>query len=208
MNIPIGFTLNGKTKIFANQYLVTEFFSFGVPIFPVNSYFVNDENGLRIKIPISKNSLSTFYLGGTLTWLGCILFGCSWMLATELKDRFVVSYIEFLPFISSFSILTFGLYNYFIKAKPTRREIKKRTVLQMATGINALPSWLGTSEAIKMYDSLKVHYPIDWKSLIKNQNYENTDFYRLFSLISYESCLNPSVENIELMKKMEVVFYR
>jgi len=76
----------------------------------------------------------------------------------------------------------------------------------MATGINALPNWLGENEALKIMDSLKTGFDSDWKSLIKNNNYDKKDFYRLFSLVSFEVYINRTYENTELMHKMEKVF--
>ncbi len=107
-----------------------------------------------------------------------------------------------------FIILAF----YFILGygKSTESENVERSLYQQVTGLNALPSYLNSSAAETLRDSiltsLKGHLrtmQMEWIELIKMEKYEQSLVPNLFAAMGYHTRVEPTDENFALYYKLK-----
>lgn len=130
----IGTILMGNIHSYNKQYIATKFFTLGVPLFPVASYFfVTPERGIEMDKVHGKSVLKGYLSFATL------VFGLLALL------RVLGS-----PTIGMI-LLGISVYFFWFFGKPTEAEKKERDLFEKATGMNALPSFLdkGTARTLR-----------------------------------------------------------
>lgn len=190
----LGILRHGTVQVFSNQYIETEFLFY---LIPLNSYFIRrreKEEAIQMSIPLNGISLRSYYIPLSLMFGPVILFflvPSFYSLSFAIKASAVVWYIPFIVILCS---VLYGVYLLVTYGKPKSHEKKRRAVLELAMGINALPEWLSQDQQKEFFEQLKSSLPVNWKQLIMTKMFDSNLYYKLFAAIYYENVIEPSAE--------------
>ena len=137
MSIRIGTLFTGTVDRVGEQSVQTKFFMIGVPLIPMESYYVLREevggvNGFSIPLN-SKSVLLAYARWGS--FIAAVIAGVMAM-ATSSYHREAADFLPAIVFASAW------LYFTFFTASPSRRERARRSVLRSVTGLAAPPALL------------------------------------------------------------------
>lgn len=150
MGIRIGTIFTGTVDAVAGESIQTKFFMIGVPLVPMQSYFVLNDRGNGIDgfaIPLSPKSVGLAYLRWS-SFIGAIIGGVTAMVAPSYRrgfgDFFVLGLFTALWIVSTF-----------VLGRCDGETKTKRMLFKAATGVSALPAMLPFEVAEKIHASLK-----------------------------------------------------
>lgn len=191
----VGTMFLGKVDTLDNESIQTKFFVLGVPLLPVESYYVlaEDASGVRgLEIPLSSKSVTFGYVR-IFSWLGALLFG-------------VFGYVESRDAGTLWSLgaltLAVGIVSTFFMGGLSEREKMRRTFLKLLTGVGAppdlLPRALVDKTRTKLVDAWKEeHDERAWEEAIGRGEAEPL----LFALAEYHERADLAAEVLERMTK-------
>lgn len=182
-----------------NQFIGTQFFVLGIPLFPLNSYFFIDNNSMQsIEIGIHNGHIIKIYSSILVFILSVLLF--------------IPQFIEIEPF-SKFlmlSIMIGLLVGLFIKYDADSEEEKElRLKIGQVVGINLLPKEMDIKASISLKNQfiktlqLKCNTVKYFNEILDNELYTKNDLALIFIILLYEYRINPNFKNKEKM----VYFY-
>ena len=178
-----------------NQFIGTQFFVLGIPLFPLNSYFFIDNNSMQsIEIGIHNGHIIKIYSSILVFILSVLLF--------------IPQFIEIEPF-SKFlmlSIMIGLLVGLFIKYDADSDEEKElRLKIGQVVGINLLPKNIDINSSIALKNQfiktlqLKCNTVKYFNEILDNELYTKNDFALIFIILLYEYRINPNFKNREKM---------
>jgi hypothetical protein len=193
----LGLQNLGKMKSHNGQQVVTRFLIIGIPLFPLMSYFMQEDDR-GIEIDINGKSVAKAYLSWISLLLGVLLFagGRSWF---PLPSSVIG--------ILGIFFLGLSIYSFFFFHRSTDKENEIRDMLDKVVGINALPEYLNyvtaSSFMRKLVKALKENGDIeDWKESIKQNSYNSEHIPLLFAITTYNKRLTPSAENTKFYERL------
>jgi hypothetical protein len=191
----------GKVFSYANQYVETTFLIF---IIPLSSYFVDLNSKSTIQIPLNKVSLKNHYFSFSLILSGVLFFVLNIVFGLKFSENEANLIIAYAPITITMMLVSVGFIYYFISGRPTKYEIKKRTILQNVVGINALPEWLDDETAKFIYEKHINKLPDNWKDKIATKAYTTEEFFYYYTMLAYQQRIMPTSENVELFNKLDM----
>jgi hypothetical protein len=172
---------SGRVHKFSNQYIETRVLGL---LFVYQSFFVTDKK--EIEIPLNKVSVSSHYIA--LSGIFVIF-----LLIVSIGSGSVFT----LPLIV---VLGGIMYYSWIYGKPTKIEIKQRTLFQEALGLNALPEWLSLAQRQKYYNQLQPKVDVEHlKTCIENKDYTYEQFCLYYTFIAYYISIYPNDKEAKLL---------
>ena len=197
----IGTHYSGKIKEFEKQYIQTEFFILGLPIYPIKSIYVTGHhNGNKLGIEFGKYNLNSAIKGMASIWSMALGFA-------------LLIGIEGIYKVIGVLLCILSVYFFFFFGKCTEDELKESKLYQNAIGIGALPKYfdrLGLmnirNRTINILKQKNNNKNLDWLDLIKTKTYNENDIGLLFAISGYHNELNPSNENRNIHKNLKTLF--
>ena len=150
MGIRIGTIFTGTVDRVGEQSVQTKFFMIGVPLIPLESFYVLQEqlNGVNgFSIPLNGKSVLMAYARWG-SFVGAIIAGISAMV-TQRWDR---SAADFVPLAL---LAAAWVYFSFLTTSPGKRERARRSVLKSLTGLACPPSLLPPHIAHEVLEKLE-----------------------------------------------------
>lgn len=192
---------HGQVHAFSNQYIESTFTLFFIPL---GSFFVLSEQKQTIKIPLNKTSLKNYYTS-TAVVLGGILFFFYIILVMPFifKSSAYNPILAYAPAVIHVLTIIYGFYLSYKIGKPSKYEIKKRTIFQSILGINALPEWLDEETAATYFEVLKAKIPHDWIEKISQKDISYEDFTMIYTFLSYSIRLKNNETNALLFSSLD-----
>ena len=195
----------GKVKEFSNQFIESKFTFFFIPV--TSTFIVQREKQKRqeITIPINSASIKAYYhsflliFGPPIVLFTCIFF--------HLGPELPVS-LAYLPLLITLACSAYCIYRAISLGKSQPFEIKRRTVLELALGINALPEWLTHEQRTSYFKQLAASLPADWHQRIALQNFSSSEYYKLYAAIYYDTVIAPTPEKEKLFKTLDIKINR
>ena len=186
-------------KKLKNQFIGTQFFVLGIPLFPLNSYFFIDNNSMQsIEIGIHNGHIIKIYSSILVFILSVLLF--------------IPQFIEIEP-IFKFLILSIMmglLVGLFIKYDADSEEEKDlRLKIGQIVGINLLPKEMDIRTSISLKNQfiktlqIKCNTIKYFNEILDTELYTKNDLALIFIILLYEYRINPNFKNKERM----VYFY-
>ncbi len=181
------------------QYIGTQFFVLGIPLFPVNSYFFNDNLPLQ-NVEIGIHSAHVVKIYSTIFFL---LF-CLLLFIPEFI-RIDVSY-KVLMILTALAFLLILLFKY---DKTSDEEKDLRIKLEQIVGINILPKEINVETSISLKNRFtkmlqaKLNTTKYINEILNENLYEKEHLPLIFVISFYEYRINPSLKN----KEKVIYFY-
>jgi len=190
----IGFITIRPYKKLNNQFIGTQFFILGIPLFPIKSFFFVDHLSDRgIDIGLNWKHLLKIY---------------------SIILTIIFTILLLIPYVTYWNAgLRVGLVLFFILStvllllrfdRMTEKDKEIRIFLGEIIGVNALPQYMNDLAKMllrnKFVITLKamLNTKENWKILVKNRSYSEAEVPLLFAIYTYESALNPTLENQNL----------
>lgn len=190
---PLSF---GKVKEYNGQFIETKLLLFCIPIFSV---FIITKPYREIKIPLNQISLRAYFVPLAFILGGFSFFGLAICISSYLNLKATNSFIDYLPFVVTMSLVITGFYFLYRKEKVDEYELIRRQIIQNSLGLNCLPEWLDQEKRIELFEKLPL--PAEWlNNLEKNKI---SDFELYFTAIYFYSCINPSDRNKIQYEKLD-----
>lgn len=178
-----------------NQFIGTQFFVLGIPLFPLNSYFFIDNNSMQsIEIGIHNGHIIKIYSSILVFILSVLLF--------------IPQFIEIEPF-SKFlmlSIMIGLLVGLFIKYDADSDEEKElRLKIGQVVGINLLPKDIDINASIALKNQfiktlqLKCNTVKYFNEILDSDLYTSKELSLIFIIFLYEYRINSNFKNKEKM---------
>jgi hypothetical protein len=178
-----------------NQFIGTQFFVLGIPLFPLNSYFFIDNNSMQsIEIGIHNGHIIKIYSSILVFILSVLLF--------------IPQFIEIEPF-SKFlmlSIMIGLLVGLFIKYDADSEEEKElRLKIGQVVGINLLPKDIDINASIALKNQfiktlqLKCNTVKYFNEILDSDLYTSKELSLIFIIFLYEYRINSNFKNKEKM---------
>ncbi len=150
MGIRIGTVFTGTVDQVGDESIQTKFFMIGVPLIPMESYFVLRDHGNGVDgfpIPLNGKSVALAYL----RWGAFIaaVIGGIMALVTPSYRREVSDFVLAGGAIAAWVVLTF------FAGRPNRSALARRLIFKAATGISATPDLLPAHVASEIHESLQ-----------------------------------------------------
>ncbi|MBL8955969.1 MAG: hypothetical protein JNK82_34660 [Myxococcaceae bacterium] len=151
MGIRIGTIFTGTVDRVGEQSVQTKFFMIGVPLVPLESYFVLQEqvNGVSgFVVPLHGKSVGLAYARWG-SFIGAVIAGIHAMVTTRSWNRSAADFVPLAVCLVAWAITTFFLGSL------GKREKARRSVLRSVTGLAALPSMLPAHVAEEVLKKLE-----------------------------------------------------
>lgn len=150
MGIRIGTVFTGTVDQVGDESIQTKFFMIGVPLIPMESYFVLRDHGNGVDgfpIPLNGKSVALAYL----RWGAFIaaVIGGIMALVTPSYRRDMTDFVLAGGAIAAWVVLTF------FAGRPNRSVLARRLIFKAATGISATPDLLPAHVASEIHESLQ-----------------------------------------------------
>lgn len=193
----IGHYVIRTYRKFKNQGLGTRFVIVGIPLVPVQSFYIFKDTGRTMEVDLYWKQAVKVYV---------IMISVFYLFIKYLKGS---GYNE-MSFEKLFLlVLTLNVLVYFLFDPYTRKDRQIRELLSRSVYINALPKFLGQTAAYDVQSgfisSFKQHFGGNWKDMVKNGTYTDQHIPLLFPILLYDQYLYKS----EVTKKhFETVFKR
>lgn len=150
MGIRIGTVFTGTVDQVGEESIQTKFFMIGVPLIPMESFFVTRDRGNGVDgfpIPLHGKSVLLAYLRWG-AFIAAILAGVMAMVTPSYRR----GAIDFLPAI--FTCVAWVVLT-FMMGKPSKAMLARRLIFKAATGISATPDLLPSHVASEIHESLQ-----------------------------------------------------
>ncbi len=150
MGIRIGTVFTGTVDQVGEESIQTKFFMIGVPLIPMESFFVLRDRGNGVDgfpIPLNGKSVLLAYLRWG-AFIAAIIGGIFAMVTPSYRRGpadFVIAGIA----LVAWAVLTF------LVGKPTKASLARRLIFKAATGISATPDLLPAHVASEIHESLQ-----------------------------------------------------
>lgn len=150
MGIRIGTVFTGTVDQVGEESIQTKFFMIGVPLIPMESYFVLRDHGNGVDgfpIPLNGKSVVLAYL----RWGAFIaaMIGGIMALVTPSYRRGPADFVFAGVALVAWVALTF------FAGKPNKASLARRLIFKAATGISATPDLLPAHVASEIHESLQ-----------------------------------------------------
>ena len=150
MSIRIGTVFTGTVDQVGDESIQTKFFMIGVPLIPLESFFVLRDRGNGVDgfpIPLNGKSVVLAYLRWG-SFIGAVIAGVV-ALVTPSYRRGPIDVLPVVIAVTAWALLTF------VVGKPNKASLARRLIFKAATGISATPDWLPTHVAREIHESLQ-----------------------------------------------------
>lgn len=201
----IGLVSLGKMKQFRGQWIESQFFTLGIPLFPIKSMFVlNSEHGSRegFEIGLYGKSIIKGYLSFLSLIIGILLCVIGAIVSGEI-----------ILFVLGFVLLIVSLYFFFVFGKSTEKEDEDRILFHEAVGVNALPEYLDRVTAMSLRNRLLngvkevlADKELNWIKLVENNQYDRRLLPALFAAMGYHARLEEKEKFNALFEKLKAEY--
>jgi hypothetical protein len=182
-----------------NQFIGTQFFVLGIPLFPLNSYFFIDDCSMQnIEIGIHNGHIAKIYSSILVFILSVLLF----------IPQFID--LEFVYKVLILSMMILLLVIFFLKYDSDSDEEKDlRLKIGQIVGINLLPKEMDINASISLKNQfiktlqLKCNTVKYFNEILDNELYTKNDLTLIFIILLYEYRIQPNFRTKEKM----VYFY-
>lgn len=194
----IGHYVIRTYRKFKNQGLGTRFVIVGIPLIPVQSFYIFKDTGRTMEVDLYWKQAVKVYL---------IMISVFYLFIKYLKGS---SYNE-MPFEKLFLVvLTINVLVYFLFDPYTRKDRQIRELLSRSVYINALPKFLGQTAAYNVQSGFIRTFRenfggANWKDMMKSGAYTDQHIPFLFPIILYDLYL---YENEVTKRYFDTVFKR
>lgn len=150
MGIKIGTVFTGTVDQVGEESIQTKFFMIGVPLIPLESFFVLRDRGNGVDgfpIPLHGKSVLLAYLRWG-AFIAAIIAGVMAMVTPSYRR----GPADFLA--AGVAVVAWGLLT-FLAGKPNKASLARRLIFKAATGISATPDLLPAHVASEIHDSLQ-----------------------------------------------------
>ena len=150
MGIRIGTVFTGTVEQVGEESIQTKFFMIGVPLIPLESFFVTRDRGNGVDgfpIPLHGKSVLLAYLRWG-AFIAAIIAGVLAMVTPSYRR----GAMEFMPAI--FCCVGWVVVTFFV-GKPSKAMVARRLIFKAATGISATPDLLPSHLASEIHRSLQ-----------------------------------------------------
>lgn len=150
MGIRIGTVFTGTVDQVGEESIQTKFFMIGVPLIPLESFFVLRDRGNGVDgfpIPLHGKSVVLAYLRWG-AFIGAVIAGVMAMVTPSYR-RGPVDFIGAAVMVIAWVLLTF------VAGKPDKASLARRLIFKAATGISATPELLPAHVASEIHESLQ-----------------------------------------------------
>jgi hypothetical protein len=179
MGIRIGTVFTGTVDQVGEESIQTKFFMIGVPLIPMESFFVTRDRGNGVDgfpIPLHMKSVLLAYLRWG-SFVAAIIGGVMAMVTPSYRR----DAIDFLPAI--FCCVGWVVVTFFV-GKPSKAILARRLMFKAATGISATPDLLPAHVASEIHESLQknpMHDSAAWRFVASSYQarLENSEQARL-----------------------------
>lgn len=150
MSIRIGTIFTGTVDQVGDESIQTKFFMIGVPLFPLESFFVLQDRGNGVNgfpIPLHMKSVLLAYL----RWGSFIAAAIAAVMAFATPSyrrgpgEFIVSGV----------LVAVWVFTTFFAGRPSKDMVARRTVFKAATGFSATPDLVPSHVAREVHESLQ-----------------------------------------------------
>src|SRR3990167_4206706 len=150
MGIRIGTVFTGTVEQVGEESIQTKFFMIGVPLIPLESFFVLRDRGNGVDgfpIPLNGKSVLLAYLRWG-AFIGAVIAGIMAMVTPSYR-REPTEFIGVAVLSVAWVVLTF------FAGKPGKAILARRLIFKAATGISATPDLLPSHLASEIHQSLQ-----------------------------------------------------
>lgn len=150
MGIKIGTVFTGTVDQVGEESIQTKFFMIGVPLIPMESFFVLRDRGNGVDgfpIPLNGKSVLLAYLRWG-AFIAAIIAGVMAMVTPSYR-RGPADFIFAGVAVVAWALLTF------LAGRPDKASLARRLVFKAATGISATPDLLPAHLASEIHESLQ-----------------------------------------------------
>ena len=161
MGIRIGTVFTGTVDQVGEESIQTKFFMIGVPLIPMESFFVLRDRGNGVDgfpIPLNGKSVLLAYLRWG-AFIGAVIAGIAAMVTPSYR-RGPADFIGLGVMLVAWVLFTF------VAGKPGKASMARRLVFKAATGISATPDLLPSHLASEIHESLQknpLHESAAWR---------------------------------------------
>ena len=175
MGIRIGTVFTGTVDQVGEESIQTKFFMIGVPLIPMESFFVLRDRGNGVDgfpIPLNGKSVLLAYLRWG-AFIGAVIAGIAAMVTPSWR-RGPADFIGVGVMLVGWVLFTF------VAGKPGKASMARRLVFKAATGISATPDLLPSHLASEIHQSLQknpLHENAAWRFVASSYQarLENSD---------------------------------
>jgi hypothetical protein len=150
MSIRIGTVFTGTVDQVGEESIQTKFFMIGVPLIPLESFFVLRDRGNGVDgfpIPLNGKSVVLAYLRWG-AFIAAVIAGI-FALVTPSYRRGPMDFLPAFITVAAWVVLTF------VVGKPNKATLARRLIFKAATGISATPDLLPSHVASEIHESLQ-----------------------------------------------------
>lgn len=150
MGIRIGTVFTGTVDQVGEESIQTKFFMIGVPLIPMESFFVLRDRGNGVDgfpIPLNGKSVLLAYLRWG-AFIAAIIAGVMAMVTPSYR-RGPIDFVAAGVCLAAWVVLTFFV------GKPNKASLARRLIFKAATGISATPDLLPAHVASEIHESLQ-----------------------------------------------------
>jgi hypothetical protein len=150
MGIRIGTVFTGTVDQVGEESIQTKFFMIGVPLIPMESYFVLRDHGNGVDgfpIPLNGKSVLLAYLRWG-AFIAAVIGGIMAMVTPSYRR-------EPADFVFAAVALAVWIGATFFAGKPNKGTLARRLIFKAATGISATPDLLPSHVATEIHESLQ-----------------------------------------------------
>ncbi len=150
MGIRIGTVFTGTVDQVGEESIQTKFFMIGVPLIPLESFFVLRDRGNGVDgfpIPLNGKSVVLAYLRWG-AFIAAVIAGVMAMVTPSYR-RGPTDFIGLGGLLAAWGLLTF------VAGKPGKASLARRLIFKAATGISATPDLLPAHLASEIHQSLQ-----------------------------------------------------
>jgi hypothetical protein len=196
MRIYIGTGILGSVNGLNEQRIATQFFILLIPLFPIQSYFIDHKEN---KHPIGLNSKSLLKVyGTTLSFIACaFLFYLSFSARPggDWKDDVTI--------FSAIIALVVGVYFAFGYGKSTKEDFNQRTLLNLSLDINVLPEWTNNKFKQNIIDKIHLDYP-EIANITDDYRLNYKTFIHYYALKAYEESLDRDKFEADFIPNLQI----
>lgn len=150
MGIKIGTVFTGTVDQVGEESIQTRFFMIGVPLIPLESFFVTRDLGSGVEgfaIPLHGKSVALAYL----RWGSFIAAAIGGVMAmvTPSYRRGPADFVA-----AGAALVAWGFFTFFM-GKPDKVTLARRLVFKAATGVSATPDLVQVHLASEIHESLQ-----------------------------------------------------
>ncbi|MDP1827251.1 MAG: hypothetical protein Q8L48_28515 [Archangium sp.] len=150
MGIRIGTVFTGTVDQVGEESIQTKFFMIGVPLIPMESFFVLRDRGNGVDgfpIPLNAKSVLLAYLRWG-AFIAAIIAGVMAMVTPSYR-RGPADFI-----FAGVAVVAWGLLT-FLAGRPNKASLARRLIFKAATGISATPDLVPAHVASEIHESLQ-----------------------------------------------------